>query len=125
MSYQLNKAHLLICIFAGLVLTGGFVWLLFFGSPFPLFSMAMWVSASIVVFYVVGHFARSILIRDVFVPEDEYDFSQDEEYQAFMESLENDDGELSDVMFDDPVGPEDLDFEDSLDEPFMELETAS
>ncbi|MCL2577419.1 MAG: hypothetical protein FWE27_05135 [Defluviitaleaceae bacterium] len=118
MSYQLNRVHLLICVFAALVLAGGFVWLIFFGDPFPLFTMAMWVSAGIIIFYIIGQFARSFLIAKVFVSEEEYDFSQDEEYLAFMASLENDAGEPTDVMQDDPLQSDE--FDDSLDDPFME-----
>jgi hypothetical protein len=67
MSYQLNRSHLLICIFAGIVITSGFVWHLFFSRPFSLFAMALWVCAVIVLFYFIGHFARSILIKHVYV----------------------------------------------------------
>ncbi|MDR0272534.1 MAG: hypothetical protein LBI27_04370 [Clostridiales bacterium] len=129
MSYQLNKVHLLICIFAGVVLAGGFVWQLVFTLPVPntLFTMAWWVSLGIVLFYCVGAFARSFLIQQVFVPiEDEYNLAEDEEYQAFVKSLETQ-NEPSDVMFDDPL--HDLNsYDDSLNDPFMEplpLEDAS
>ncbi|MCL2048943.1 MAG: hypothetical protein FWG87_09465 [Defluviitaleaceae bacterium] len=89
MSYQLNRLHLLICVFAGLVLTVGFVWHLFFGLPFHLFTMALWVSFAIVFFYFVGHIVRSILISQVFnTGVVDYDLSEDEEYQKFMASLE-------------------------------------
>lgn len=121
MSYQLNRVHLLICIFAGLVLAGGFVWLIFFGDAFPLFTMAMWVSAGIVLFYVIGQFARSILIQKVFVPEEEYDFANDEEYIAFMAKLNGETVEPpTNVMFDDPMQVDAMEFDDSLDDPFME-----
>jgi hypothetical protein len=121
-SYQLNKVHLLICIFAGLILAGGFVWHLFFGLSFRLFTMALWVSLAIVMFYFVGHVARSILINKVFVPVNEqYDFSEDEEYKAFMESLENKPVEPDGVMYDDPMQADPLaSYDDSLDDPLME-----
>ena len=123
--YQLNRAHLLICIFAGFVLTGGFVWHLFFDFPYTLFSMALWVSSAIVLFYFLGLIARSFLISQVFVPEEEYDFSQDEEYLAFMEGLENKEAELSDVMLNDPLegGEPMMDYDDSIEDPFMEPES--
>ncbi|MCL2225588.1 MAG: DUF3311 domain-containing protein [Defluviitaleaceae bacterium] len=126
--YQLNKAHLLICIFAGLVLTSGFVWLIFFGVPFQLFRMAMWVSAGIVIFYVIGQFARSILIEKVFMETDEFELPPDEEYPEFMESLHDDAENPSDVMYDDPMNSESMKYDDSLDDPYMEpmpLESAS
>lgn len=123
MSYQLNRVHLLICIFAGLVLTGGGVWHLFFGTPSPLFTMVMWVNFGIVVFYCIGQFARSILIKKVFVPEEKYGFLQDEEYKEFTESLETETTPPTDVMFDDPTQAE-LEFDDPVMEP-MPLNDAS
>jgi hypothetical protein len=103
-SYQLNRVHLLICIFAGLVLTCGFVWRLFFEIPSPLFTMAMWVSFAIVFFYFVGHIVRSILISKVFdKPVVHYDLSEDEEYQKFMASLDSDGEPVENVMFEEPV----------------------
>jgi len=112
--------HLLICIFAGLVLASGFVWHLFFGLAFNLFTMALWVSSGIIMFYFVGQIARSILIKKVFVPvADEYDFSEDEEYKAFVEGLETKVEEPKNVMFDDPM-QDSMEFDDSLDDPFME-----
>lgn len=117
MSYQLNRVHLLLCIFAGLMLAGGFVYLLFFGLPPTLFTMALWVSSGIVLFYCIGHFVRSFLIQKVFVPQEEYDFSQDEEYQAFMESLNAEPEPPKDVMLEDPMQ---MEFDDTLGEPFME-----
>ena len=116
MSYQLNRIHLLICIFAGLVLTVGFVWHRFFGLPFHLFTMSLWVSFAIVFFYFVGHIVRAILLSQVFLPDaGNYDLSEDEEYQKFMASLETEsEGELADVMFEDPsVIPE----EEVLNDP--------
>ncbi|MCL1884545.1 MAG: hypothetical protein FWF81_12450 [Defluviitaleaceae bacterium] len=119
MSYQLNKSHLIISILAALVLAAGFVWHRIFGPPFNLFTMAMWVSSAIVMFYVIGHIARNILINKVFLPfDDEYDFSQDEEYQEFMASFDDENAEPSDVMLDDPSVIGEV-FEDSLEEPFM------
>ena len=125
MTYRLNRAHLLISVFAGLVFAGIFVYRLFFELPHHLFDMAMWISLAIVIFYVIGVFARSFLIQEVFVPEEEYDFSQDEEYLAFMESLENDGEEIetieapTDVMLDDPADPFE-DYDDSLNDPFID-----
>ncbi|MCL2386290.1 MAG: hypothetical protein FWC89_01955 [Defluviitaleaceae bacterium] len=131
MSYQLNRAHLLICIFAALVVTGGFVWHLLFGLPSTLAFMAWWVSVAIVLFYVIGQFARSILIKQVFVPNnDEYDLSDDPEYQAFMASLNNEAPPTpTDVMFSEPLQSEPMmelepmpmmDYDDTLSDPFME-----
>ncbi|MCL1844016.1 MAG: hypothetical protein FWF79_09400 [Defluviitaleaceae bacterium] len=118
MSYQLNRVHLLICIFAALVLTAGFVWHIFFSMPYSLFTMALWVSSAIVLFWCIGHFIRSFLIKEVFVPlEEEYNFDDDPEYQAIMgitpaEQIEFDAPEG--VMFDDPMAADPLlDYEDS------------
>jgi hypothetical protein len=119
MSYQLNRAHLLICIFAGLVLCGGFVWHIFFRPSFTLFTMALWVSSAIVLFYFVGKIVRSYLISEVFVPiVDDYNFEEDEEYQAFVASLENNGEEPADVMLDDPL--QEIPEFDDLNDPFME-----
>jgi len=125
MSYQLNKAHLLICIFAGLVLTGGFVWLIFFGAPFPLFTMAMWVSAGIIIFYVIGQFARSILVTDIFPPPEEEEEELEEDPDALMDEEgamleEAEDAMPQDVMYNEPLHhPEMMEYEDALDDPFM------
>jgi len=83
--------------------------------------MALWVSATIVLFYFAGRIARGILIDKVFVPvNDEYDFSQDEEYQAFIEGLEAAPMEdLGGVMLDDPVEQE-IPYDESLRDPFLE-----
>ena len=118
MSYQLNRVHLLICIFAGLVLAAGFVWRLFSPWPSNLFTFAMWVSAAIIVFYIIGTFVRAFLISKVFVPTEEYDFSQDEEYQAFMASLNNEAPPAEDVMLDAPI--DEIEYDETLNDPFME-----
>jgi hypothetical protein len=84
--------------------------------------MAWWVSLSIVIFYVIGQFARSILIEKVFMPiEDEYDFSQDEEYQTFMANLNEQYESPEDVMQEEPLEVEPLEFDDSFDDPLMEV----
>jgi hypothetical protein len=122
MTYRLNRVHLLITAFAGVVLSGGFVYHRFFAMPHTLFSMALWVSSGLVLFYCIGFFARAYLIQNVFVPPPEYDFSQDEEYLAFMASLENDGAQpppeemqLPDPMLDDLM----MEYDDSND-PFAE-----
>lgn len=125
MSYQLNRVHLLICVFAGLVVTGGFVWHIFFEMPRTLFTMAFWISAALVLFYFVGHIVRSYLLAHVFLPpEEEFNFEEDEEYQAFVASLEEQELEPVDVMteepaeFDAPLGDPLL---DEFDEPMPVL----
>ena len=126
MTYRLNRSHLLISVFAGLVFSGIFVYRLFFELPHPLFNMAFWVSLAIVIFYVIGVFARSFLIQEVFVIEDEYDFSQDEDYLEFMASLEGGGEEIetvempTDVMLDDPQADPLDDYDDPLNDPFMD-----
>jgi len=82
--------------------------------------MALWVSVAIVLFYFAGRIARSILIDKIFVPvNDEYDFSQDEEYQAFIEGLEQKPEDPVGVMFDDPMAQE-IPYDESLRDPFLE-----
>jgi hypothetical protein len=109
---------LLISIFAGLVFAGGFVWRLFIGMPDGLFNMAWWVSLGIVIFYIIGQFARSILVEQVFLPiENEYDFSQDEEYKTFMANLDEEYATPENVMFDEPNHTE---FDDSFDDGHLE-----
>jgi hypothetical protein len=119
MTYRLNRAHLLISVLAALVMTAGFVYRLFFDAPHTLFNMAWWVSFAIVLFYIIGQFARSILIEKVFLPLDmEYDLSQDEEYQTFMANL-NDEAPQN-TMQEEPLQMEMVQFDDLLDEPFAE-----
>ncbi|MCL2355678.1 MAG: hypothetical protein FWC70_00795 [Defluviitaleaceae bacterium] len=104
MSYQLNRIHLLISVLAGVVIAGAFVWTIFFDMPRHLFTMTFWVSITIVVFYFVGHFVRSYLLTNVFVPlENTYNFAEDEEYQAFVASLENQELGTLDVMTEEPL----------------------
>jgi len=89
MSYQLNKSHLLICIVAALVITAGFIIHHLLGLPFGLFTMALWVSLVIVIFYVVGHIARAILIGGVFTPEETTELTEEEsEEEAELEGEE-------------------------------------
>lgn len=117
MSYRLNRIHIIICILAATVLAAGFVWHLVIGIPSSLFTFAMWISGAIIVFYIIGTFVRAILIKKVFVPE-EHDFSQDEEYQAFMENLNNEGEPPADVMQEEPLA--EIEYDDSLSDPFME-----
>jgi hypothetical protein len=124
-SYQLNRVHLLICIFAGLVLTCGFVWHLFFGLRFELFTMSLWVSFAIVFFYFVGHIVRSILINRIFVPgAGDYDFSEDEEYQKFLESLESSGESPSDLMSEEPLELDEISMHDGESEELEEVSYA-
>ena len=118
MSYRLYKSHLLICIFAALMLTGGFVWQMFFSIPIPFIARIIWICSGIVIFYFIGHIARAILINDVFKRRDEYNFEEDEEYQAFVASLESNEMAPMNVMLDDPI--ETVDYDDTLNDPFME-----
>jgi hypothetical protein len=119
MTYRLNRSHLLISVLAALVMTGGFVYRLFFDTPHTLFNMAWWVSFAIVLFYIIGQFARSILIEKVFLPLDmEYDLSQDEEYQTFMSNLNESPPE--NIMQEEPLQMEMVEFDDLLNEPFAE-----
>ena len=119
MSYQLNRVHLLICIFAGIVLAAGFVWHIFFRLPHSLFTMALWVSSAIVLFYFIGHIIRSVLINQVFVPSEDYDFSDDPEYQAIFGNNQEDNSSPPNVMFDEPLMMDSFD-DDELNDPFLE-----
>ena len=71
MSERLNKAHLIICTIAAAVIAGGFVAQHVYDVSHGLFTMAMWVSIAIVLFYFIGHIVRSFLISKVFVAADE------------------------------------------------------
>ena len=92
MSYQLNKMHLIICIIAALTITAGFVIHSLLGSPFGLFTMALWVSLVIVCFYFLGHIARHILISRVFMEQEEEELdevTEDEFEEEIFNAPEN------------------------------------
>ena len=79
MSHRLNKSHLIICVIAALVIVVGIVvHYRLDGLAFPnnsnnsdYFVMALWVSLVIVVFYIVGHIARYVLLTGVYPPQEE------------------------------------------------------
>lgn len=75
MSHRLNKSHLIICIIAALVIGVGIV-VHYSMESLPIsedsnnyFVMALWVSLVIVIFYIVGHIARYVLVTGVYPPE--------------------------------------------------------
>ena len=76
---RLEKIHLVICTIAAFVMTAGFVVRALLSPPtgFPtLFSMAMWVSLSIIVFYVVGIFVKAFLVNNVFAMPESSDLEE-------------------------------------------------
>jgi len=64
---RLNKVHIILCILAAFVLTAGFLINRLLGYPFAEFTMALWVSLVIVVFYIFGLIVRQFLISSVFM----------------------------------------------------------
>lgn len=67
-SERLEKIHLIICTLVAFCLTVGFVVqaVLYAPTGFEgLFTMAIWVSSSIVIFYFIGWVARALLINIV------------------------------------------------------------
>ncbi|MCL1878794.1 MAG: hypothetical protein FWF80_08040 [Defluviitaleaceae bacterium] len=129
MTYQINRMHLLICILAGTVISGGFVWFIFFDLPRTLFHMAFWVSLAIVVFYFIGCFVRGYLLANVFLEDKGYNFEEDEEYQAFVANLEGRMLDPADLMTEEPiefVDPlEGEEFDDAFSETLIVTEEAS
>ena len=117
MSYQLNKIHLIICILAALSITIGFIIRMVVGVPFGLFTMAFLVSCTIVVFYCLGHIARSFLISQVFPPppEGELELLADE-----MELISEAD---TDTLMMEPMQESNFtDFADSAEDSFMDAD---
>ncbi|MCL1846174.1 MAG: hypothetical protein FWF77_09755 [Defluviitaleaceae bacterium] len=116
MPYQINRVHLLICVLAGTVITGGFVWLIFFDLPHATFRMIFWINVTLVAFYFIGQFARSYLLANVFVPiEDGFNLEEDEEYKAFVAQLEAQGADSIDLMVEEP-----LELVDPLDDDFID-----
>ena len=59
----IEKLHLLICIFAAIVVTAAF---LIIRRGDPLVQSVPWVSGTIVVFYFVGYAVRGFIINRIF-----------------------------------------------------------
>ena len=66
MSERLNKIHLIICTIAATIIAIGFIAVHVYDFSHGLFTMAMWVSITIVLFYFIGHLVRAFLINQVF-----------------------------------------------------------
>ena len=59
----IEKLHLLICIFAAIIITAAFV-IIEHGEP--LFRSALWVSSTIVIFYFVGCAVKDFVVNRIF-----------------------------------------------------------
>lgn len=103
MSERLNKVHLIICTIAAVIIAIGFIAVHVYDVTHGLFTMAMWVSISIVLFYFIGHMVRAFLINRVFtVPE------EDEGEDGVVDILDGSEGE--EVVVDSPEESEVLMF---------------
>ena len=126
MSYQLNKSHLIISILAAAVITIGFVGHYLMGSPFGYFTMLLWVCAVIIVFYLIGHVARYILVCDVFVPKEETALEEIEgelELEYYDETGVMEPVELAEIEpLDDEFDADDTMFDDSDELELIETE---
>ena len=94
MTERLNKVHLIICTIAASIIAIGFIAVHVYDVTHGLFTMAMWVSISIVLFYFIGHMVRAFLINRVFA-EDETEVV-DEEILPLLESEPGEDAALAD-----------------------------
>jgi hypothetical protein len=106
-SWRLEKSHLIISTIAAFAMAVGFVVRGVINAPtgfVGLFNMAVWVSASIVIFYILGSFAKAFLVNNVFAtPETEnLEEVESELNTEFME--ETPQGEFyEDEMYDDAM----------------------
>ena len=109
-SWKLEKSHLIVCIIAAFAMTVGFVVRGVINAPTDwqsaAMAMAIWVSASIVIFYIVGIFVKAFLVNNVFaLPEQENLEETDASAELnteFMEEMPQ--GELyDDPMYDDAM----------------------
>ena len=76
----IEKLHLLICIFAAIVITAAF---LIIRQGAPLFTSALWVSGTIVVFYFVGCAVKDFVVNRIFpewLEEEEEKKEEDSEF---------------------------------------------
>ena len=89
MSERLNKVHLIICTIAASIIAIGFIAVHVYDVTHGLFTMAMWVSISIVLFYFIGHMVRAFLITRVFTEEEK---EADEEVLDILDVPEEDEG---------------------------------
>ena len=96
----IEKLHLLICIFAAIVITAAF---LIIRQGVPLFESALWVSGTIVVFYFVGCAAKDFIVNRIFPEwleeekkeEDELDEDETEDTETESDDSPTEAGELT------------------------------
>jgi len=105
-SERLEKIHLVICTLAAFCLTVGFVIRAVIYAPTGfegLFSMAMWVSSGIIIFYCIGWIAKAFLV-DMFTPVKIETDENAETPAEFTEEAPNVDGTMyNDAMFSDSM----------------------
>jgi uncharacterized protein YybS (DUF2232 family) len=113
MNEYFNRIHLLISTLAALVVTAVCVI-----RQENLYWMAMWVSATIAMFYVIGLFTRSYIITRIFPPplamepEEETEDSEDRremeaEEMAFFDEMEMAEPEPDEAMFEEAFADSD------------------
>jgi len=107
-SEKLEKIHLILCMLAASSIAVGFVIRALYAPPAEyamLFNMALWVSLSIMIFYVLGIFVKAFLVNSVFpLPVDGIDTENvddmniaDEQEIVFSEEVP------PDMMYDEPA----------------------
>ena len=106
-SYRMEKMHILIAIIATTSVTVGFVIRNLIGLPDGSFTKALWISAFIVGFYIVGIFAKAFVFQQIF-PEPEEILLEEADASAELMS--------GDIMSDDMTyeGFDDVVMEDSM-----------
>jgi hypothetical protein len=91
LSYQLNKLHILIILFAASIMTGICIYNYIY-RQITFFEMTLLVSVTIVCFYILGVFVRAYLIQRVFPPQphwmDALDLGESDEEPVEMTEME-------------------------------------
>jgi hypothetical protein len=110
---KLDKSHLIIAVFAAVVMLSGFIIQNLIGMQNYPISIVMWVNIVIVLFYFLGIIIRYYLIKSVFMIETEVP----EALPGAAESAPSPDGEtpMQDMMAEAPMDFDDERFEAGLD----------
>ena len=87
----IEKLHLLICIFAAIVITVAF---LIVKQGSPLFESALWVSGTIIVFYFVGCAVKDFVLNRIFPEWLETEETKKEEEEPEEEVVETNGTEI-------------------------------
>ena len=80
----MEKLHILIAIIATTTITAGFAIRNFIGLPDGPFTKALWISAFIVGFYIIGLFAKAFVLQQVFPEPEEIALEETDASAALM-----------------------------------------